>query len=184
MAYDYGFDFRASSGFVTDPANTTYVLRTDGYPTTRGGSTFGWSVGAPNDVDRSAAVDPRLAGVNFDDATATFRIDLGAAGAATISLAFGDQGASHINPNQITFKDDTATLFSIGPHAQTADKFWDAADVEYTSAAWPGSQAGSAQTFSSTILNALLGTPGENWTLAHIRVASAAAAGGALLVKN
>lgn len=43
MSVDVGFDFRATSTFVTDPANCTYVID-DLYPTTRGGVTFGWAV--------------------------------------------------------------------------------------------------------------------------------------------
>jgi len=95
MAWDKGFNFRGTSGYVTDGANETYVLLGDAYPVTRNGVTFGW-LSAPSSGDRDSTIDRRLAGINYtanDGASQRdFQIDLPAAGDYIISLALGDHG--------------------------------------------------------------------------------------------
>lgn len=90
----YGFNFRATSGYVTDPANTTYSIG-DTYPQTRNGITFGWtgSPAAPTTRNRSTTVNAKVAGINFAAAASplTFRIDLPAAGSYDIGCALGTQ---------------------------------------------------------------------------------------------
>ena len=41
--WQQGFDFRATSTYVTDPPTSTYVLASTAYPTTVNGVTFGWA---------------------------------------------------------------------------------------------------------------------------------------------
>src|SRR3990167_6684343 len=90
MAWDKGFDFRNTSAYVTDPADHTYVLHTETYPTTRNGVTFGWSAGTIDSRDRDSGIDARLAGINFGAATGTFRVDLPATGDYDVRIASGD----------------------------------------------------------------------------------------------
>lgn len=107
---DAGFNFRATSGYVTDGTNETYVLATDSYPTTRGGFTFGY-VGTPGESrDRDSGVDRRLAGIHqADNATAqyTFRVDLTSAGSYNVSIANGDTGTGQAQ--QLFIIKDAAT---------------------------------------------------------------------------
>ena len=183
MAYDIGINCRDTAGFVTDGANETYTKALDVYPVTRGGVTFGADENLSS-ADRDAGVDRRLAGIVFRANSANFRIDLPEAGSAIVHLAFGDQSSDHANPNQVDVKDDTTPLFTIGPHAITTAKFWDASDVERTTAAWPGSEVGRSVTFATTICRLAFGVPVNFWTLAHVRVVSGAAARRFLLVRR
>src|SRR5581483_4227258 len=60
--WQQGFDFRATSTYVTDPPTSTYVLAGTSYPTSRNGATFGWANTAlVQSRDRNTMVDPRLA---------------------------------------------------------------------------------------------------------------------------
>ena len=64
--WQQGFDFRNTPTFVTDPSGDTYVGPTTAYPTKNNEGTFGWvKTSLVQARDRSTAVDPRLAGINF-----------------------------------------------------------------------------------------------------------------------
>ena len=94
-AWAIGFDFRASSNYVTDPPGDTYVLASTAYPTTFNGVNFGWTnVSLVQARNRSTGVDPRLAGMNYvtNGSPATFYVDLPASGTYNLSLAMGDDG--------------------------------------------------------------------------------------------
>jgi hypothetical protein len=96
LSWDKGFNFRQTSGFVTDGANETYVLSGDSYPATRNGVTFGWEDAPSGDRDRNSGIDRRLAGMNFVSSAAgasayRFRVDLPAAGDYAVRLAIGDE---------------------------------------------------------------------------------------------
>jgi hypothetical protein len=168
MSFDIGINFRGTSGYVADGANETYCLA-DAYPTTRDGATFGW-LSAVSATDRNNALDRRLAGINFNGAGPDdFRLDLPSTGAITIHVALGDAGASHTD-NKVEIFDNVTSKFAIGPHPTNGDvAIWDAADVELTAAAWPGSEAGRNETFATTTL-ILRCTAAANWTLMHLRV--------------
>ncbi len=181
MGFDIGINFRGTSGFVADGANETYCLA-DAYPTTRGGFTFGWlsSVSAAN---RSAAVDHRLAGINFNGAGPdTFQLDLPSAGSTSIYLGLGDASASHTNVSAV-FKDNASTMFTVGPvFVDGITAVWDATGTSYTMANWPASESPMAVVMTTTTLKITF-TADANWTVAHIRVVGAGSAG-YLLVKN
>lgn len=173
---DAGINFRATSGYVTDPAGTTYTLG-DAYPTTRGGVTFGWeSLSNMNTRDRNSGVDARLAGVNWEVAgagTTEFRIDLDAANAKDVRLALGDavfSSADYGSAYAWTIRDSTTSVATPGGSA-AAGSFRDATSVELTAANWPASNAVVNHTFSTTILRV---KPGNNSSpIAHIRVTDA-----------
>src|ERR1019366_3923401 len=91
MAFDYGFDFRQTSGYVSDPANCSPSLG-EAYPHTyANGATAGWSSGAPDGTrDRNNLLDARLAGMNFlSSTTKYFQVDITGTGVA-VHLAIGD----------------------------------------------------------------------------------------------
>ena len=89
-AWAIGFDFRASSNYVTDPAGDTYVLPSTAYPTTFNGVNFGWTnVSLVQARNRSTGVDPRLAGMNFANERTPGDILRGFAGVRHIRLGVG-----------------------------------------------------------------------------------------------
>lgn len=160
-----GWNFRATSGYCTDPANTTYAICGDGaaydaYPTTRNSVTFGYTDGAFNDCkrDRNNAIDCRLAGrAQRNDATtlsigqAVFRVDLPNAGTYKINLAMGDGTGSGTNPYVQIY--DNATLKNTVSYTGTvgAGQWADATGVLRTSAAlWVSDNAFITVTFATT----------------------------------
>ena len=182
-----GWNFRNTSAYVTDGTDETYVL-SEAYPVTRdiGGTnwTFGWTTTITGRANRDSTVDRRLAGINYTipdvDGTGIFRIDLPATGNWDIRLAWGDQSFSHAF-DVITLKDNLTTFLTLS-HDQTTAKFWDPTDVEYTTAAWPGSNSALTRNFASTTFFFELtvsGGAGQANTIAHISVLQGAGAGGA-----
>lgn len=166
MSWDKGFNFRATSGFVVDGANETYVLG-DAYPTTRNTVTFGWGTALPT-ADRAGGIDRRLAGINYNNATTTFQIDLPSTGTYVIHMAAGDQGGGGTNSSNIEFKDGSTSLFNVTFDPPSAN-FWDATGASYNYLNWPGSEVGVSKVFATTTLNVVMTSPGY-WTLAHIFV--------------
>ena len=167
--WDKGFNFRATSGFVTDGTDETYVIG-ETYPITRNGVTFGWETG-PTGVatrDRNSGNDRRLAGINFNDAVTTnedFRVDLPATGDFLIRLAMGD-AANPQNP-KIVLKDDTTVLDTLQTSVG-ANEFYDATGVLRTQANWPGQNVAITRTFGSTILRGVIGDGVNFATIAHL----------------
>lgn len=89
MAFPQGVDFRSTAGFVTDPANFTVDAGTTVYPTASPqGNNIGWvSTSGLSSRNRSASVDPRLAGMVFGtNIASTFKIDLPSAGTYNIRI--------------------------------------------------------------------------------------------------
>src|SRR5262245_29425693 len=98
-----GWNFRNTSGFITDGTNQTYALYNEfeRYPIssrTIGGEavTFGWveAFSGSNmlggaDRSNTGGIDPRFAGVNYSPpgSFATFRVDLPEAGTYDIRIA-------------------------------------------------------------------------------------------------
>lgn len=193
-----GFCFRATSGYVTDPTNTTYVAM-EAYPTTRsvGGEnvTFGW-----NDVashidsrDRSTSAPYELAGLNFLDSADTkyFRVDVPAAGAYRFQLAVGDRGGNACTPNVIV-KDGVggSTLATVQQATPTAGgAFVDAAGTEHASAAaWDASGRvwSGSLTLTGTVI-AFYVTNDATYTspnLAFVNIEQVASTGGLLLLAS
>ncbi len=185
MSWDKGFNFRLTSGFVTDGTNQTYALGSEAYPTTRNGVTFGWSVGNYGsdltDNDRDNTVDPRFAGQNQVTGTVTdvFRVDLTAAGSYDIRFASGDTGFDFgpYGPSYIEVFDNVTSLFSRSFTGPAQDHYQDASGVDRTEAAWPGSNVASTQTFASTILNFKMSSAVSGYTvIAHLFLSQAGAA--------
>ena len=170
MAFS-GINFRASSGYVTDGANDTYCLVTgtvDAYPTTRGGKTFGANATYEWDVrDWTTGNDPRLAGVMLSTGSGQiFKFDLpSGAGTYDFRIALGSYNTGATWTALI--KDGGTTLLTV-TGTTSANEFLDATSTVRTAAAWPGSNATTALTFSGTQLS-VVSTAGACY-IAHIAV--------------
>jgi len=190
-AIDFGFDFRSTATYVTDPSYAAAVVISGGYgkryPTvyTNGAGqtvTAGWNCSVINGRNRTTSNDPRLAGVQFDASTGqtvrTFTVTLPAAGPYNISLAMGDRA----NPQKqcVALEDNTTAFATYKSVATPSNGFMDATGVVRAEAKWVSSNATLAHTFSSTTFNVVIGcgTSGQSSTLAHVRITSAAGAVG------
>lgn len=179
MAFPQGVDFRATSGFVTDPTNYTHDLGTTVYPTASPqGNNIGWvSTSGLGARDRNAAIDPRLAGIVFTSAAtvSTFKIALPAAGTYLINIAMGD--ATQAQSGQFLRIFDGATLLATPIPANTSTlsgSFLDATNTQYTAAAWPGSNTSISLTFAGTVASFECGGgAGVDWSIASIFIQSA-----------
>lgn len=172
-----GFNFRQTSGFVTDGANQTYVLATDTYPTTRGGFTFGYENASIIDGrNRDSGVDVRLAGihfiVNFVSDNPIFRVDLPTTGNTNVSLAFGDGAGGNVQNIYAVVKDDSTAFITLTGVAVDSNKFIDAQGTSWLTASWPGSNVAVTRNFTSTILRISLGgtTASASTCIAHLGI--------------
>lgn len=157
-------DFRATAGFVTDPAGATYCIG-DAYPVTRGGVTFGWTAGVnATTADRLNTNIAQLAGINYQQNTFTqsFTFDLtafGGAGQYDIGLAMGDASAAN-GPQFAEVKDGSTSLFTVnGVDMTTANNFVDATGVVRAESAWLAGQALKTVTFGGSTLTLIIGDP-------------------------
>lgn len=182
MAFVKGFNFRGSSGYVTDGADEVYVLSTDTYPTTRGGVTFGWESGSPIQVNRDSGLDPRLAGINacFSTAPETFRIDLPNTGTYDIRLAIGDASSGQPSQNW-RVKDGTTQLLTV-TGTITSGSFRDATATEYTGANWPANNTASQQAFATTIFRIETAAFAGSNVIAHVGLSEVTGGGGTRLL--
>lgn len=179
MSWDKGWNFRATSGYVTDGANTTYELG-EQYPVTRNTVTFGWVGFGPLSVDRNNALDVRLAGINYfssSGVTGTFQVDLPATGDYTIHLALGDAGGGGSASCVCVIKDNASTLATINFDASVGTKVTDATGTLLNTTTWPGSEAGASLTFATTTLSIALTSP-SLVMIEHLFVSQAGAASG------
>jgi hypothetical protein len=169
-SWSRSFSFRATAGYVTDPAGTTYVLRADRYPTTRGGVTFGWE----HDVemrDRSRTV-PLLVGVAHLPSTwgltnTEFRVDLPGPGRYRIRWALGDQG--YANRAFLDLRDDNAVLLAVPNQVVPIGQFLDATLVRRSAANWPTQNVAREFTFASSTLRVVLKRPADSASvIAHL----------------
>lgn len=180
-ALSIGFDFRATAGYVTDPANTQFVSDSPSYNGSNsctGNQTVicGWEGSVNGARDRNAAIDARLAGIVFIDNNSgrtCFRVDLPAAGTYSIRVALGDAGNGQTN--QLLIQDASSVLATIGaPTATATAHFLDATGTDYSAAAWPGSNSAVSLTFSTTIFRACLGADngdsGTNSAIAYLSI--------------
>ena len=181
--WQQGFDFRATAGYVTDPANTTHVLATMAYPTTVGGVTFGWANTALiASRDRSATVDPRLAGINYarNGSPGKFYVTLPSAGSYNLSLAMGDEGYSQCWVQcQVQFLDGSTVLGTVTGNPLIAN-FEDAKGNTWTAAAWPGSNLALPVTLAGTQLTVVVGTnnpTGDITPIAYLGLSQGGAGG-------
>lgn len=181
-----GFNFRDTSGFVTDGAGETYVLgNPDAYPVTRGGFTFGWSTTvADMSRDRDNSVDRRLAGVNKatnDGTQAVFQVDLSATGTYVVCIAVGD---AVFDSGYEYFKvlDNSTVKFTVDDtDGLLAPNFDDANGTEWSASAWPASNTCQTITFASTTFKLVIGSPGAqagSTEIAHVRITASGGGGG------
>jgi hypothetical protein len=174
MTFDFAWDYRATSSFVTDPL----------YASFEGGSVFphtytnangdsinaGWD-GAPGTFDVANTNDPRIAGMSFNSTPVTFTVDLSSGSAP----GAGDYAIDLASPTRIArtnfaVKDNATTLIAQSDVAMAANHYIDAtlADVTATTT-WTGTPV--VKTFATTtclfVLNpAAIDFPG----LAHFRL--------------
>lgn len=192
MPFDLGFNFRETAGFVTDPSYAVPVL-VENYPhtyTNADGKSInaGWGPAGPhggaNGLNRSAANDPRIAGINyvncfaFDTNPNTFTVDLGSgsapgAGVYLVDIASGDQAAGRTGSNFVLY-DNTTPLISSGKFSPAADHYLDATLTDVAGGAvWNGSQASKpfATTTVNLTVNEIVAGLGEDYTMiAHLRL--------------
>jgi len=184
VGLDFGFDFRSTAVFVTDPTYAAPVLA-ETFPTTYTnglGQTMqaGWVSGGGNGtvtgLNRNV-VDPRLSGINFISNTATpsfitFQVTLPAVGPWSITTAFGDTSGAQ---NQYVVLADNAVAFLTYTNIATAlDSFMDTNGTVFTRPNWISSNVPFVRLFSSATFTIQLGpnTPtGANAsTIAHLRL--------------
>jgi len=157
MAYDFGYNFRATSGYVTDDAGYTYNIG-ETYPTskTAGGVTtnVGWDV-TPQTRDRDNTVGPRLAGLNSlntgGPSTYTFRVDLPASGTWNVYIACADASFSNEAFFDVLDSNGSTVLYAQADITIASGSVLDAAGTLHTSyALWAANQAPRSLTFSGT----------------------------------
>ena len=198
-ATDFGFDFRSTVGFVTDPNYASFVDSTQTYPQTyTNGLSLtivgGWEslngVNCQSGIsvtNRNAGNDPRLAGIAFPtggNAGGTgfqciFRVDLPSTGAWTVAFAGGD--ASNGQNIYVQFADNGSVFATCSNTATTSNHFADANCTVFTEANWITSNTTVTHTFTSTKLEMLVGpnsSAGSNSsTIAFLRVTASSPLG-------
>ena len=179
MTWLKGFNFRQTSGYVTDGANETYVVG-DSYPTTRNGVTFGWESGLGGVVNRSTGVDRRLAGINYvfnDGGAHVFRVDLPNAGSYVLNAAFGDTTGGNGIPQSSKFQDGSTSLWTNSVTFNESPGWVDAVGNQHTTASdWVANNSPATFTCATTILRVAQGfvNNGNASRIAHLFVTSAA----------
>lgn len=183
IAADGKFNFRATSGYVTDGAGETYVLG-ETSSQTRNGWTFQWNTCGDCARDRSTSV-AKFAGVNKrsnDGTQNTWTLTLQSTGTKTIKAAFGDATNSG-SPTYAYFYDDTTLIASVAitPNATSANEYLDATGVLRTAANWDANNVAITHTFATTTFKLVIGSPsaqtGET-RISHLQVLDGAAASG------
>ena len=189
MAFDMGWDFRATAGYVTDDAHYGVFAKgdTDAYPTTYTNGdgqslNAGWTTLGPGATDASASNDPRIAGgvyVDQSGGSRTFQIDLSSgsapgAGTYTVDCAFG---RADYNPSGQTFqvKDNTTVVLdgtNGGAGYSVATGHYIDATLQDVAATTTWTGATTSKAFSSTTANLVLSTTNNsNYTIvAHFRL--------------
>lgn len=193
MAFDIGFNFRLTSGFVTDGGEGVPVLGEsfpNTYTNTNGFSVnAGWNMAPSEKVDRTNTNDPKIAGLNgANSAVQTFTVDLSSgsapgAGNYSVDLAAGDATNLRLSSFKLF---DNATLLIDGSNGgsgtvTSGGHFLDATVTDVTaSTTWTGTPVN--KTFASTTVN-LQNNPDALPTttcIAHFRLTLQTASGAKL----
>ena len=165
-AWAIGFDFRASSNYVTDPPGDTYVLPTTAYPTNFNGVNFGWTnVNLIQARNRSTSVDPRLAGMDYasNGSPGTFYVDLPASGTYNVSLALGDAAYQSCSIGcQVQFLDGNTVLSTLSEGSNGSGYFYDAQGHNWSAAKWPTSNLSLEVAIAGTRLTMVVGSSASN----------------------
>lgn len=175
---DYGFNFRGTSGYVTDGTNESPVLgEAEPHTYSNGATGAGWNGASSNISDENSSADRRLAGVNFvtPGSDANFVLTLPAAGTYRIAMALGDQ-VNPIGPFTCEVWDGSgsgtllATIVSSGSTGG-AHHYFDATGVERSSDAdWLANNATVDLTFATTTFWLQFHGLGGYAEIAHLRV--------------
>lgn len=192
MAYPQGIDFRATSGYVTDPANCDYEIGLAvNYPRTTPvqGVVVGWESISSSLLTRDRNTGtPKLAGVvGFANAltadVGVYRMDLSASGLSwDFRIAVGDHDNQCQNQT-IELFDNVTSVGVIVNNGDTLapDKWFDATGVLRTSSAdWIANNAPLTVTFASSILRIKFGPNGRgantggNTEVGHVFVQASA----------
>jgi uncharacterized membrane protein len=180
--WQQGFDFRATSTYVTDPPTSTYVLANTGYPTTVNGVTFGWANTAlVQSRDRSVMVDPRLAGINYvnNGTPSKFYVDLPSAGTYNLSLALGDDGYPECwTQCQVQFLDGSTVVGTVSGGFEGLGFFYDAIGKNWSATTWPANNAPLMVTMNGTRLTVIVGSTnntGDITTIAFLGITQSSA---------
>lgn len=161
---DLKFDFRSTLAYVTDPAGCDPVLG-EAYPHTfPSGVVAGWSGAAISKGNRSVAVDPRFAGINFVSNNGTpdisvFQVDLPNSGKWVIRVAVGDaiSGHSHMG---FSFWDNTNLIVRpLSDGGTVASNNYDDATavIRSSDADWLANNVAVTYTFTTTTFFLKLG---------------------------
>jgi hypothetical protein len=183
----YGFNFRATSGYVSDSNPDTYCIRAsngetgDAYPTTRGTPTrdFGTTNHAFSNFqgrDRDSGVNAKLAGIVFAVSSSPVDIRVDISGSLKIRLALGDASFSQTVQCEIRDSAGVKATVPASPTATTgAAYFYDATGVERTSVAdWLSNNAQAGPyTFADYVLIRLTG---DVYPIAHLEIEEVAGA--------
>jgi len=176
---DWGFDFRSTLGFVTDPANCYPVLGETFPHTYAAGVSAGFvSPGSLNLVNGSAGVDARLAGCIFENNSPfqmTFRVTLPATGTYTIDVVCGDVGYAESNMKVEVF--DTGSSLGVlmtGASTASSSRWVDTDGTDMTEATWLAGHTTVDKTFTTTECNFKIGNLVTYTKINHIRVTSVA----------
>ncbi len=167
MAFDMGFDFRETAGYVTDPTYAVPVLG-EAYPhtyTNGNGDSInaGWVNGFRSKTNRDSTKDVRLAGLNnvYTDTNGgigDFRIDLASgsapgAGTYTIDNAIGAYDTASA-VDLATLKDNTTVVLTmVSSFTSTiAGHFLDATGMDRNpgSGSWDSVRTTASATFATT----------------------------------
>ncbi len=162
MSWTKGWNFRLTSGFVTDTGNNTYDIGSDGtdYPQTRNGVTFGFNSSTLSGIetrDRNSGIDEKFAGLCISVSPSFppyFQVDLPATGSYVIRLSLGDRNYSSASYGANFYaevRDNTSVLATIDASTSAGDHYLDATGVERTSTSdWITNNASITQTFATT----------------------------------
>lgn len=172
-----GFDFRASASFVTDPPGNVAVLPSTAYPMQASGMTYGWAkTYLVQGRDRSSAVDPRLAGINFasNGSPATFYVDLPLPGTYKLALAMGDEGRQQCwVACQVQFFDGSKLVGTVVRGVIDSGHFCDAQGTAWSDQSWCSSNVMLEVTLTGTRLTMVVGTDlptGDFTTIAYLGI--------------
>lgn len=158
----WGFNFRATSGYLSDPSNTTYVLGSTTFPTSRaiGADTVPFGLGSACSArDRSTtAAGGRLGGFIFRESAGAgsedFIVTLCSNGVWTIGLGRADITEGQRKLGKVEIYDNTTLLHTVVAHEQSPGELaTDAENTDFaTAAAWLAGQVPVELEFTSTTI--------------------------------
>lgn len=171
-----GFNFRSTSGYVSDGAGETYVLG-ETSSTTRDGATWIWSACADCKRDRDSGIDRRLAGFNGktnDGTQSSWTLTLSQTGTYTVCIAMGDASFDQIYQRADIYDDSTLKFSIVDTNGTTGGSFTDTTGTTYSAATFFANW--TCQTgveFASTTFKIMLGATSaqaNQSTLSHVYI--------------